>query len=199
MNSKQTNKIYRMTLTAILIALIFVMSFTPLGYLNIGIVSITFMSIPVVIGAITEGPFIGAVLGFVFGVTSLVQALKGDPFGSALLSINPWFTAILCIVPRALMGFLSGLIFKAVSSKTKSKISYIISSFSSGFFNTVFFVGLLLLFFFKSDYIQSIGTTVPAVLSAMITFNAVIEWIACTLVGTAVSVAVKKANTHHKH
>ncbi len=197
MNNKKIN-LYKLTLTSILIALIFVMSFTPLGYLNIGVVSITFISIPVVIGAILEGPAIGMLLGAVFGITSFIQALKGDPFGSALLSINPWFTAILCLVPRALMGFLSGLIFKAISNKTTSKVSYITASFSSGFLNTIFFVGLLLLFFFKSDYIQSFGTTVPAVLTAMITFNAVIEWIACTVIGTAVSVAVNKAVKHQK-
>lgn len=198
MKNKRKDKLYKLTLTSLLTALIILMSFTPLGYLNIGAVSITFMTIPVVVGAVTQGPVIGMFLGIVFGITSFIQALKGDPFGSALLSINPLFTAILCIVPRGLVGLFSGLIYKAISDKTNSKLSYIISSFSSGFLNTVFFVGLLLLFFFKSDYIQSFGTTVPAVLTAMITFNAVIEWIACTVVGTAVSVAVNKTINHHK-
>ena len=59
---KNKEKIYKLTLTAVLTALIFVMAFTPLGYLKIGTVSITFLMIPVVIGAIVGGPSVGTVL-----------------------------------------------------------------------------------------------------------------------------------------
>ena len=52
---KRSNKVHRITLTAILMAIILVMSFTPLGYLKVGIVSITFLAIPVVIGGIVLG------------------------------------------------------------------------------------------------------------------------------------------------
>ena len=40
------SKVHKITLTAILMAIILVMSFTPLGYLKVGIVSITFLAIP---------------------------------------------------------------------------------------------------------------------------------------------------------
>ncbi|MEE1247368.1 MAG: ECF transporter S component, partial [Acutalibacteraceae bacterium] len=61
--TKNKENIYKLTLTAVLTALIFVMAFTPLGFLKIGVVSITFLMIPVVIGAIIGGPAVGAVLG----------------------------------------------------------------------------------------------------------------------------------------
>ena len=34
-----------------------------------------------------------------------------SPFGVALMAINPFYTFILTMVPRILMGWLSGLIF----------------------------------------------------------------------------------------
>ena len=167
---KNKEKIYKLTLTAVLTALIFVMAFTPLGYLKIGTVSITFLMIPVVIGAIVGGPSVGTVLG-----------------------INPVYTAIMCFVPRILMGLFCGLIYKAFGKKNYIKTGTALTSFCGGFINTVLFVGALLLLFYNSDYIQSFGNSVIAVISVLITFNAVIEWIACTVIGSAVSIALNKA------
>ena len=42
-------------------------------------------------------------------------------------------------------------------------------------------------------FLQSFGNSVIAVISVLITFNAVIEWIACTVIGSAVSIALNKA------
>ncbi len=48
---------------ALLTAIELIMAFTPLGYLKIGPVSITFMAIPVAVGAIVLGPISGAFFG----------------------------------------------------------------------------------------------------------------------------------------
>ena len=56
-------KISVFTRTALLTAVIFVLSFTPIGYLKVGPFDITFLTIPVIIGAITTGPSVGAFLG----------------------------------------------------------------------------------------------------------------------------------------
>ena len=53
LNEKQ---LQNMALTAVLAALVLLMSFTPLGYLKVGFVSITFLTIPVAIGAMVVGP-----------------------------------------------------------------------------------------------------------------------------------------------
>ena len=184
---KNKEKIYKLTLTAVLTALIFVMAFTPLGYLKIGTVSITFLMIPVVIGAIVGGPSVGTVLGLMFGATSFIQCFGMDTFGTTV------YTAIMCFVPRILMGLFCGLIYKAFGKKNYIKTGTALTSFCGGFINTVLFVGALLLLFYNSDYIQSFGNSVIAVISVLITFNAVIEWIACTVIGSAVSIALNKA------
>ncbi|MDY6060626.1 MAG: ECF transporter S component, partial [Oscillospiraceae bacterium] len=129
-SAKRRNSTVNLTVTAALAAIIVVMTFTPVGYLNIGIVEITFLTIPVAIGAIVCGPASGAVLGAVFGLTSFMQCFGiGRPsvFGAALLAINPISTAIICFLPRILAGFLSGLIFKAFKNK-QGVISYAVTS-----------------------------------------------------------------------
>jgi uncharacterized membrane protein len=64
-----------LTLLGLLTAVLLVMSFTPLGYLNIGPLAITLNTIPVAVGAIALGPTGGAILGGIFGITSFLQCL----------------------------------------------------------------------------------------------------------------------------
>ncbi len=186
-------KTQKLAIMSILTALIVVMSFTPIGYLKILSVAITFIPIPVAIGAIILGPAYGAILGAVFGITSLIQCFGLDPFGTNLMSISPVFTALLCIVPRILMGLFAGLIFKALNGKIKNSIvSYGISSFSGGFLNTVFFVGFLIILFGNSSVFQDYDGNILAIITSLVTINAVIEWFACLFLGTAVAKALSK-------
>ena len=181
----------KLTVTAVLTALILVMTFTPIGYLKVGAIEITFLSIPVAIGAIICGPGAGAFLGAVFGATSFLQCFTAPtPFSAALLGISPLRTAVMCFVPRILAGLLTGLIFTAFRNK-KSVLSFTLSSFSMGFLNTVFFVAaLILLFGTKSLAALQLGDTVVAIISTLVTVNALVEWAACLVIGFAVSKAL---------
>ena len=58
MNKKFTTS--QITLLGLMIAILLLMAYTPLGYLNIGPLAITFNIIPVAISAITMGPVGGA-------------------------------------------------------------------------------------------------------------------------------------------
>ena len=90
---------------AMMIAIIILMAFTPLGYLRTPGLSITFLTIPVAVGAIILGPRGGAICGLAFGATSFYMALTGSSsFAAMLLSINPFGTFITCIVARVLEG-----------------------------------------------------------------------------------------------
>jgi uncharacterized membrane protein len=185
--SQNRARILWMVQTAILAAIVILMAFTPLGYLRVGTVSITFLTIPVAVGAILIGPLSGAILGAIFGLTSFIQALTGDPFGVALLAINPYLTFVLCLVPRILMGWLVGLIFKALAKVDKTKTwSFAVASLSSAVLNTIFFVGALIWFFGNSDYLRQFGPTIPAILGVLVTINAVVEAAACMIAGTAI-------------
>lgn len=63
-----------LTQLALLVAVLLVMNYTPLGYLQVGPLSMSLLTIPVAIGAMTLGPVAGAILGGVFGTTSFVSA-----------------------------------------------------------------------------------------------------------------------------
>ncbi len=180
-----------MVQTAILSAILIVLAFTPLGYLKYGTISITFMTLPVVVGAIIVGPGCGALLGAVFGITSLVQCFGLDAFGTMLMSINPFYTVVMCLVPRILMGWLVGLIFRALSKIDRTRIaSFAVASVSGALLNTVLFVGALVLFFGKSDDLRQFGDTVWKILGVLITINAAIEAGVVLVVGTAITKAL---------
>ena len=193
-NKRRSNeKIKWIALTASLIALTLVLSFTPVGYLTIGVISITFLPIPVAIGAMLGGVSSGTILGFVFGVSSLLHCFGMDVFGTTLMSISPIRTIIICIVPRTLMGLLVGLIYKAMKKrKISDAVSLPVTSLLAGTFNTVFFVASLVLLFGKSDYLQQFGDSIFTIVGTLITFNAVIEWVACVFLGSLVTKALSK-------
>lgn len=193
----------RKTLTlaqnAILTALIVLMAFTPIGYLQIGVVKMTFIMIPVAVGAITLGEKSGAFLGLVFGITSFVQCFGLDLFGTTLLGINPVYTFIMCIVPRVLMGYLCGVIYKFIARK-KRKLALVFASFMAPVINTVFFMSLLMLFFGNSDYIMGIrnGAELLPFLVAFVGLNGVMEIVTTTVIAPPVASAVKKATQKFK-
>lgn len=192
----------RLVLTALLTALIIVMAFTPLGYLKAGAIEITFITIPVIIGAVLLGPVGGLFLGAVFGITSFIQCFGMSTFGVALFSVSPLRTAIVCIVPRGLMGWLTAVIFKAVSSKDKTSfVQYLVASIAGPLLNTILFTGTLLLLFNNAPIIiqrkeQFGSTNVMAFVVAFVGVNGLIEAGVCAVLGTALckalSVAMKK-------
>lgn len=188
------NSTVNLAVTSVLAAIIAVMTFTPIGYLTIGVVEITFLTIPVAIGAIVCGPACGAILGGIFGLTSFLQCfgvLRPSHFGAMLLSINPISTALICFVPRILAGLLAGLIFKAFKKKQDSVVAYAVTSLSTGVLNTVLFVAILVTCF-STESLSSLqlGDNIIKIIGSIITVNAVIEWVVCLVVGLAISKAL---------
>ena len=184
---------------AILTALIVLMAFTPIGYLPLGPVKMTFIMVPVAVGAITLGEKSGAFLGLVFGITSFIQCFGLDLFGTTLFGINPVYTFIMCIAPRVLMGYLCGVIYKFIARK-KRKLALVIASFFAPVLNTVFFMSLLMIFFGNSDYIMGIrnGAELLPFLVAFVGLNGVMEIVTTTVVAPPVASAIKKATQKYK-
>lgn len=193
-------KILTLTENAMLAAIVVLMAFTPIGYLQLGLVKMTFIMIPVAVGAITLGEKSGAFLGLVFGITSFVQCFGLDIFGTTLMSINPIYTFIMCLIPRVLMGYLCGLVYKALA-RFKKGVAVVVASLSAPIFNTVFFMTLLMLFFGNSDYIMSMraGTeNLWAFLVAFVGLNGIMEVVSTVLIAPPVALAVKKATKKFK-
>ena len=178
-------------------AIIFLMAFTPLGYFRTPGLSITFLTVPVAVGAIILGPEGGAVCGLVFGITSLIQCFMGGSFGSMLLSINPLGTAFTCIVPRVLEGLLCGLVFRWIKRVSKNS-AYFAASLACPLLNTVFFMSAIVLIFYHTEYIQglvqTLGVTNPLMfVVAFVGVQGMIEAVVCFLIASAVSRALGAA------
>lgn len=193
MKTVTNNRTNKMVLQALFIAIIVLMAFTPIGYIKTFGVEITLIVVPVAVGAIILGPVSGAILGGVFGITSFIQCFGLSLFGATLLGINPIGTFIICIVPRVLMGWLTGLFFIALKKWDKTRMmSYAVASLSGPLLNTLFFMFGLSIFFYNTEYIQGIatalGTTnIVAFVFAFVGINGLIEAIACFILGTAIS------------
>ena len=153
MKSKSNVRTLKMVQLALLTAIILLLAFTPIGFIKLPAgLSITIIGIPVIIGAITLGPAGGAILGTVFGLSSFAQAFGLEPFGTLLFSINPLGTFITCMIPRILMGWLTGLIFQGLKKVDKTKfVSYVITSLSGSLLNTILFMTSLMIFFITTQ------------------------------------------------
>lgn len=111
-----------LTTLGLLTGVLLLTSVTPLGYFHTFGLDISLMMVPVAIGAMLMGPKAGAWLGLIFGATSFYQAVTGSSaFSTMLFNINPIYAFLLCIPTRVLMGFLTGVIFKAVQKVDKKK------------------------------------------------------------------------------
>ncbi len=197
-NTQNHNKVVRLTTLGVLTAVLVLMAFTPLGYMKVGAIEITFNMIPVVIGAIIVGPVGGAILGGVFGITSFIQCFGMSAFGTFLMTINPVLTFIMCLVPRILAGFLAGLVFRGLNKIDRTGIvSFCGATVSGALFNTIFFMLSILVFFWNNNTFISemTGWGLPVdsfgkFLAAFVGVNGLIEAGVCFVVGAALSKAL---------
>lgn len=182
-----------MVQTAALTAIILVMSFTPLGYLRTAGLQISLLTVPVVIGAMVVGPVTGLILGLVFGFTSFYQCFGMDAFGAALLNINPIFTFLVCVPTRALVGWGTGMLFRAMKKIDKThSICYFAGGLLGAFLNTLLFMSALILFFWNTDYMQTINQSMGnlnifAFVAVFVGINAIFEIIVSCLAGGGIS------------
>lgn len=65
----------RLAVVGVLGAISVVLGMTPLGFIPVGPTRATIMHIPVIIGAIMEGPVVWGLVGLIFGIFSIYQAI----------------------------------------------------------------------------------------------------------------------------
>lgn len=196
---KSMSKTQHITFLGVLSAIIILMAFTPLGYLRTAGLEITFIVLPVAIGAVILKPLDSAILGGVFGITSFIQCFGMSAFGATLLSINWFLTFIVCFVPRVLAGWLGGLIFSALGKIDKTKfVSYVVTCLAVPVLNTLFFMSALVICFFNTEFIQGLMSALGAsnvfgFVIAFVGINGLVEAIVCFIAGTAISKALAVA------
>ena len=186
-----------LAILGLMTALVIVFSFTPIGSIPVGPLVITLNTIPVAIAAIALGPKGGLAMGCVFGLMSFLQCIGiGIPsgMGAMLFSISPFLAFIQRFIPRALDGFLVGVIFRACEKKLGRGACFV-AGFFSAFLNTLFFMSALVLLFGHTDYVRGLmnGRNVIVFICAFVGVNAVVEMISSTLIAGLVGSALYQA------
>lgn len=103
-------------------------------------VSLTIMHVPVIIGAILEGPVVGAGVGLIFGLFSLLQAAIAPSSPGDVVFTNP----LISVFPRLLIGPFSWLVWNAL--KKFPVPGLIASGLAGSLTNTVLVLGMLGIF-----------------------------------------------------
>ena len=196
-NNTRRTKVARMTLLAMLVAILIV-----LAYVNIPMpmgLSITFNMIPVAIAAIAMGLPGGMIVGGAFGLISFLQCFGifgTSALGAALVNISPVLMFVQRFVSRLMVGVIAALVYRGMC-KTKAPL-YLrgaVTGFSAAFFNTLFFMSLLVIFFGHTEKLAG-PIAEKGVLMYIITsvgINAVVEMAMAALVTGAACAALKKA------
>jgi uncharacterized membrane protein len=96
----------QIVVAGVLSAIAIVLGVTQLGFIPVPNLSgsATIMHIPVILGAVLEGPVVGVLVGLIFGIYSMVTDTTG-------LFTNP----IVSVLPRLMIGLTSYYTYKALS------------------------------------------------------------------------------------
>ena len=204
--SQKTTEMVKM---ALFIALIILLSVTPLGYIPLGAINATTIQMPVIIGAVLFGWKKGAALGGVFGATSLIKNTLQPNLTSFVFSPfvpvfgeeggSLWAVAV-CIIPRVMIGVAAAGVF-ALLSKTKLKKSLCCAAagFCGSITNTVLVMGGIYVFFGKAYSeakeiaYEALLATVSATVAGAGIAEAVISAVVCAAVCSALIKYLGKA------
>lgn len=108
-----------LVINAMFVALVMAMSLIPgVGFINLGIIAVTVIHIPVIVGAIAFGWKTGVLLGLAFGISSWVNAVTASPSIFAPVFANP----IVSVLPRVIFGLLASMIYVGLSKVFKGKV-----------------------------------------------------------------------------
>ncbi len=185
--SDRSRQTYQLVLIALFSAILFLLAFTPIGYIDLPLIKATILHVPVILGSILLGPGKGAILGGVFGLTSLIKntmapsalSFAFSPFipVPGLSHGNPW-ALVICFVPRILVGVVPWFVVQAVNRflpkrNTGVQVGGMMAAAIVGAFtNTALVMGMIFLVF-QDAYAAMKGISVDAVLGAVLSVVAV--------------------------
>ncbi|MDO4792556.1 MAG: ECF transporter S component [Filifactor alocis] len=180
----------QLTLVGMLGAISAVLGFTPIGFITVGAISVTTMHIPVIIGAVLEGPMIGMMTGLLFGIISMIRAFM-MPLPTSFIFWNP----IIAIVPRVLLGYISYQVYYLVSTKFKKEnVAVVLAAFIATLAHTVMVLGSAYLIY-HDKLAEKLTLSVQGVrvlFTGIAIQNGIPEAILSVLVTVAVYKAAKK-------
>ncbi len=163
-----------------------------LGYIPLGPLNATTLHIPVLIAGIVLGKRSGALIGLLFGVSSIMNGILRPTFTSFVfcpfISGNI-MSGVIAIVPRMLIGYVAGWLYERVG--TKYPTSGMIGSALMGSLSNTILVLLGIYVVFGSQYGSAIGKDSSQLLPYFIGVLGT-QGLVETIVGTVIAVAISR-------
>ena len=182
----------------LIIAILAIFCFTPLGSIPIGPIVATMAMIPVVISSLTFGKKIGMIVGFTFGLFSFIYwtfvmpafptAFLFTPFAESAGYKGNLGSLVICFLPRILIGLTPILVSNLFS---RSILGDILGSIVGSLTNTILVITFIFIFFGNENPVIA-GKGLLAVLSATVVANGIPEAIICAIVCPAVARVLRK-------
>lgn len=189
------NKTNKLTLIGLLTALTILLGLTPLGYIPFGVIRVTTLHIPTIIGAIVSGPLVGGLVGLSFGLFSLFQNLTAPTSILFFMFLNP----LVSVLPRVLIGVGTGylyIFFKKINF-TSRVVPFIVGG-SGAIINTVGVLGMAYIFFASRISEVFKGENAGKILFGIASMNLPFEILATTIIVGLVSIPLLKSQSNKK-
>ena len=179
----------QITMIGMLSSISIILGLTGYGFIPLPMAKATIMHIPVIIGAILEGPLVGAMVGLIFGLFSIFQNMT-NPNILSFAFINP----LVSILPRILIGILSYYCYK-FTFKKKPLIRIGLSAAIGSLTNTLGVLSMIYLLY-ADRFAQAKGTNPNMVFNAILSIaliNGIPEAIISIIIIIPVVIAISKA------
>lgn len=196
----KNQKVSYLTRLALLTAILVVLSFTPIGSIQLPIVKATTTHIPVIIGALLLGWKAGAFLGGAFGVVSVIRSTLFPNVTSFAFSpfvpvpgmeSGSWKALIVAFLPRICIGLVTWGTYVLLNKwKFKKGLCYAVSAVVGSLVNTIFVLSLIGVLF-AEPYAEALGIAGSALfasLAGVVLTNGVGEAILAAVIVCAVMV-----------
>jgi len=199
-------KILRLVVLAMFTAIIILMAFTPIGFIPLPHMRATTIHIPVIVGALLLGPKHGAVLGFIFGLMSLINNTINPGITSFVFSPfyslpgqdrGSWLALIVVFVPRILVGVIPWYVSAGLKKVTGGRfmpVNWAVSGVVGSLTNTLLVMHLIFFLFGEDWHSVREGTgAIYAVILSIIAINGVPEAVVAGVIVTALMGALTVA------
>lgn len=187
-NGHQRSKVRKMAIVGMLSAICIILGLTGYGFIPLPMAKATIMHIPVIIGAILEGPLVGMTIGLMFGLFSIFQNMA-VPNILSFAFINP----LVSVLPRVLLGLTAYYAYRLAASG-KDALGIGLGAAVGSLTNTFGVLGMLYLLY-AADFARARGIepdTVFNVIFGIALMNGIPEAVIAVAITVPVILAIRR-------
>lgn len=164
-----------------------------IGFPTIGPINATTLHVPVILGAVLEGPLFGGILGLIMGITSLLSALLAPNLSSPFF-LRPEIS----IVPRILIGLVAAGVYRGLAKKINRSWAAGIAAACGTLTNTILVVSLMTWRGAIGSVDSQVWEAIKAAMSVVISVNGICELIIAIVITVALERALRPLMNRRK-